>query len=73
MIRAQTVKRRLKWDKEVCEAMRLIDGPVVRPEAGWTPTPGCRVCDEESSGVKRRGRPCNHTPECAERETSCFP
>ena len=46
----------------------LIDGPVARPEAGWTPTPGCKACDEESSGVKRRGRPFNHTPECAEKQ-----
>ena len=36
--------------------------------AGWTPTPGCRACDEESIGVKRRGRPYNHTPECSERQ-----
>ena len=73
--RATTVKRRpetLKWDRELYEAMNfvpwLIDGPVARPEVGWTPTPGCKACDEESSGVKRRGRPFNHTPECAERQ-----
>ena len=73
-IRARTVKRRpetLKWDRELYEAMNyvpwLIDGPVARREAGWTPTPGSKARDEESSGVKRRGRPFNHTPECAER------
>ena len=61
VIRARTVKRRpetLKWDREVYDAMNfvpwLIDGPVARLEAGWTPTPGCRAPDEESSGVKRR-------------------
>ena len=61
VIRARTVKRRqetLKWDRELCEAMNfvpwLIDGPVERPETGWTPTLGCKACDEESSGVKRR-------------------
>ena len=46
----------------------LIDGPVARPEAGWTPTPGCKACDEESSGVKPQGRPFNHTPECSEKQ-----
>ena len=75
MIRARTVKRRpetLKWDRELYDAMNfvpwLIDGPVVRPEAGWEPTPGCKACDEERSAVKRRGRPFNHTPECNERQ-----
>ena len=69
------VKRRpetLKWDRELYEAMNCvpwsIDGLVARPEAGWTPTPGCKACDEESTGVKRRGRPYNHTPECLERQ-----
>ena len=76
VIRARTVKRRpetLNWDKELYGAMNfvpwLIDGPVARPEAGWTPTPGCKACDEESSGVKRRARPYNHTPECLERQS----
>ena len=73
MIRARTVKRRpetLKWDRELYDAMNfapwLIDGPVVRPEAGWKPTPGCKACDEERSAVKRRGRPFYYTPECNE-------
>ena len=76
VIRVRTVKRRpetLEWDRELKDAMNfvpwLIDGPVARPEAGWTPTLGCRACDEESSGVKRRGRPFNHTPQCAERHS----
>ena len=30
--------------------------------------PGCKACDEESSGVKRRGIPFNDTPECAEKK-----
>ena len=71
------MKRRpetLKWDKELYEARNfvpwLIDGPVARPEAGWTPKPGCKACDEESSGVKRRGRPHNHTPERLEGEAA---
>ena len=46
-------------DREFYEAMNfapwLTDGLVARPEAGWTPTPGCKACDEESSGLKRRG------------------
>ena len=46
----------------------LIDGPVARPEAGWEPTLGCKACDEERSGVKRRGRPFNHTAECAAKQ-----
>ena len=73
VIRARTVKPRpetLKRDKELYEAMNfvpwLIDGLVARSEAGWTPTLGCKACDEESSGVKRRGRPYN--PECLERQ-----
>ena len=60
LIRATTVKRRpetLIWDIELYDAMYfvpwLIDGPVARPEAAWTPTPGCKAFDEESSGVKR--------------------
>ena len=75
VIRARTVERRpetLKWDRELYEALNfvpwLIEGPVATPEAGRTPTPGCRACDEESSGVVRRGRPYNHTPGCAERQ-----
>ena len=58
VIRARTVNRRpetLKRDREVYDAMNFVDGPVARLEAGWTPTPGCRARDEESSGVKRRG------------------
>ena len=68
VIKARTAKRRpetLRWDKELYEAMnfvpRPIDCPIARSEAGWTPTPGCKACDEESSGVKRRGRPYTHT------------
>ena len=42
-------------DKELHEAMdflrRVIDGPVVRPDAGWESTPGGKACDEERSGV----------------------
>ena len=75
VIRARTVKRRLetpKWDRELYDAMNLvpwlIDGPVARPEACWTTTRGCRACDEETSGVKRHGRPYNHIPECAKRQ-----
>ena len=75
VIKARTVKRRpetFKWDRELYEAMNfvpwLIDGPVARPEAGWVPTPGCKACDEESSGGKRRGRPYNHTPDCWEKQ-----
>ena len=75
VISARTVKRRLealKWDREACEAMnfvlRLIDGLVARPDVGWTPTPGCKACDEGSTGIKCRGRLFNHTPECAERK-----
>ena len=56
VIRARTVKRHpetLKWDRELYDAMNfvpwLMDGPVVRPEAGWEPTPGCKACDEERS------------------------
>ena len=67
MIRARTVRRRpesLKWDRELYDAMNfvpwLIDGPIA--------TPGCKACDEERSGAKRRGRPFNHTPECYERQ-----
>ena len=63
VIKARTVKRHpetLKWDRELYDAMNfvpwLIDGPVTRPEAGWEPTPGCKACDEEGSGVKRRCR-----------------
>ena len=74
VIRSRTVKRRpeaLKWDRQLHDAMNfvpwLIDGPHAKPEAGWTPTPGCRAC-KVSSGVKRRGRPYNHTPECAQRQ-----
>ena len=70
VIKARTVKRHpetLKWDRELYDAMNfvpwLIDGPVTRPEAGWEPTPGCKACDEEGSGVKRRCRPFNHTAE----------
>ena len=75
VIKARTVKRRpetLKWDRELYDAMNfvpwLIDGPVARPQAGWEPTPGCKACDEERSGVKRRGRPFNHTAECAAKQ-----
>ena len=75
VIRARTLIRRpetLKWDRELHKTMNfvswLIDDPVARLEAGWTPTPGCKACDEEISGVSRRGRPVNHTPECAERQ-----
>ena len=75
VIKARTVKRRpgtLKWDRELHDAMKfvpwLIDGPVARPEAGWEPTPGCKACDEERSGVKRRGRQFNHTAECAAKQ-----
>ena len=75
VIKARTVKRlpeTLKWDRELCDAMNfvpwLIDGPVARPEPGWEPTPGCKACDEERSGVKRRGRPFNHTAECAAKQ-----
>ena len=39
------------------------------PEAGWEPTPGCKACDEERSGVKRRGRPFKHTAECAAKQS----
>ena len=43
--------------KELYEAMNfvpwLIGGPVARPEAGGTPTLGCKACDAESSGVNR--------------------
>ena len=39
----------------------LIDGKVTRPEAGWETTPGCKACDEERPGVKRRSKPFNHT------------
>ena len=66
VIRVRTVKRRpetLEWDRELYEAMNFVpclaDGPVARPEAGWTPSPGCKACYEESSGV--------NTPDCAER------
>ena len=55
--RARTVKRRpepLKWDRELNLVPWLIDGPVARPEAGWTPTPGCKACDEGRTGMKRR-------------------
>ena len=31
-------------------------------------TPGCKACDEERSGVKRQGRPFNHTAECAAKQ-----
>ena len=75
VIRDRTVKRRpepLEWDKELYEAMdflpQVIDGPVVRPEAGWESTPGGKACDEERSGVGRRGRPFHHGPECLTRQ-----
>ena len=69
--RARPVKRRpepLKWDGELSLVAWLIDGPVARPEAGWTPTPGCKTCDEGGSGMKRRGRPSDNNPECALRQ-----
>ena len=30
----------------------LIDGPVARPEAGWEPTPGCKVVTNRHQGVR---------------------
>ena len=73
--KARAVKRRpetFKWDRELHEAMNfvpwLIDGPVARPGAGWVPTPGCKACGEESSGVERRGRPYTDTRECLENQ-----
>ena len=69
--RARTVKRRLeplKWNREFILVPWLIDGPVARPEPGWTPTPGCKACDEGGTGMKRRGRPFNHNLDCAERQ-----
>ena len=75
VIKARTLKRRpeiLKWDRELYDAINfvpwLIDGPVARPQAGGEPTPGCKACGEERSGVKRRGRPFNHTAECAAKQ-----
>ena len=46
----------------------LIDGPVVKPKAGWEPTTGCKACDEVRSGVRRRGRPFHRSPECSTRQ-----
>ena len=47
--RARTVKRRpepFKWNREMNVVPWLIDGADARPEAGWTPAPGCKACDE---------------------------
>ena len=69
-IEARAVERRperLKWDRKLYDAMNLmpwlIDGQGIRPEAGCEPTPGCKACDEEIPGVKRRSKPFNHTAE----------
>ena len=68
MIKARTVKRRpetLKWDRELYDSMNfvpwLIDGPVARPEAG-----GNQHLDAKRPS---RGRPFNHTAECAAKQS----
>ena len=58
----------MKWDRVLFEAMKFVDDQVARREAGWEPAPGCEACDEERSGVSRRGRPFNHSPECPTRQ-----
>ena len=63
----ETTSRTTQWDRELNLVPWLIDGPVARPEAGWTPAAGYKSCDEGGTGMKRRGRPFNYNPECAER------
>ena len=63
----------LKWDRELYVAMNFcawVDWWSGCKTRSWLDTTlGCKACDEEGSGVKRRDRPFNHTPaECAEKQ-----
>ena len=75
VIKARTAKRRpetLKWDRELYEAINvvswLIDGPLQDRKLAGHQHPGCKACDGETSGVRHRGRPFNHSPECSTRQ-----
>ena len=75
-VRALPAERR--WDTTLFKSMvwtpwhineksEVGDLPTA-PEAGpWTPTEGCKACEEEAEPVRRRGRPRNHTRACLQR------
>ena len=63
-----------RWDKQLLQAMvwspwmpNEKDEAVPPDGEGWTPTEGCKACEEDAEPVRRRGRPRGHTPACLQR------
>ena len=75
VVRARTVRRVVpedQWDKTLAEKSIWLpwasdDSPEARAAPSWTPTEGCRACEEELQPIRRRGRPAKHTPACRQR------
>ena len=75
--KCRTVKRRpeeLKWDQTLYKAMVYTpwskeEEKSARQQEEWTPTEGCKACEEEAAvGARRVGRPRAHTVACKQRQ-----
>ena len=61
VVRARTVRRVVpeeQWDKELAEKSIWMpwasdDSPEARATSAWTPTEGCRACEDESQPIRR--------------------